>query len=172
MYGNFEDILIDLIKNKIKIENKNFLKNIELIPVIINLIYFFIKLCNAFPSKIPTYINNGIFELIIKYFQNYFPKYDGAIYLVFFLLYTICIHEKGKIYLKNNLEEIKILFENIFEKIKNNDNYFYYNLFVLKDINKFELYSPYNSLIHLENINDIIKIIFQNIEKYMQEIIV
>ena len=170
MYGNFEDILIELFKNKIKIENKNFLKNIELIPVIINLIYFFIKLCNAFPSKIPTYINNGIFELIIKYFQNYFPKYDGAIYLVFFLLYTICIHEKGKIYLKNNLEEIKILFENIFEKIKNNDNYFYYNLFVLKDINKFELYSPYNALIHLENINDIIKIIFQNIEKYMQEI--
>jgi hypothetical protein len=86
------------------------------------------------------------------------------------MLYTVCIHNEGKEYLKNNIEKIKILFENIFKKIENNKNYFYYNLFVLKDLNKYELYSPYNALLHLDGIAEIIVIIFENLKKYMEKI--
>ena len=167
-FGNF-DLILEGVFKKI-IANKNIVENIEYIPSVINFIYFFIKLCNCFPSKIPTYINNNIFDLIMTYFQNYLPKYDGALHLLFLMLYTICIHNDGKAHLKKNIEKIEILFKTIFEKIEKNSNYFYYNLFVLKDLNKYELYSPLNALIHTEGISEIIKIIFDNLQKFIEKI--
>ena len=121
-YGNFDQNLTGIF---IKIiGNKNIITNSENIPCIINCIYFFVKICNSFPSKIPWYINNNIFDIIIKYFSENFPKYDGALDLIYLMLYTICIHNEGKTYINNNLEKIKILFGKIFEKIENDENYF------------------------------------------------
>ena len=57
------------------------------------------------------------------------------------MLYTVCIHNEGKNYIKNNIDKIRTLFIKIFDKIENDDNYFYYNLFILKDLTKNELYS-------------------------------
>ena len=168
LLGNFDESLVKTFKKIL--QNKNIIENNDYIPSIINFIYFFIKVSNCFPSKIPFYINNNIFDLIIIYFQNNFPKYDGTIHLIFLMFYTICIHNEGKAYLKNNIEKIKIFFEKIFEKIENNENYFYYNLFVLKDLHKYELYSPYNALLHIDGINEIINIIFQNLKKYMEKV--
>ena len=146
------------------ITNENIITNIENIPCVINCIHFFVKICNSFPSKIPWYIANNIFDIIINYFTEYFPKYDGVLDLIYLLLYTISIHNEGKSYIKNNLEKLKILFAKIFEKIENDENYFYYNLFVLKDLSKNELYSPFNALIHTEGISELIQIIyFKNI---------
>ena len=167
-FGNFDKILEDTFKKIIV--NKSIIEDIKYIPSIINFIYFFIKLCNCFPSKIPLYINNNIFDLIITYFQNNFPKCDGAFHLIFLLLYTISIHNDGKTYLKNNIEKIRTLFDNIFNKIMNNENYFYYNLFVLRDLNKYELYSPYNAFIHTEGISEIIKIIFDYLKIFIEKI--
>ena len=169
LFGNFELNLVETFKKIFDIKNnKNLLTNIDFLPSIINLIYFYIKICNCFPSKIPTFINNDIFNLSIEFFSNYFPKCDGGMNLVFFMLYIICIHNDGKEYIKNNLEKIKILFENIFEKLNKNENYFFYNLFVLKDINKYELFSPCSAFIHLEGISEIIKIIFSELKKFME----
>ena len=171
IYGNFEQILVNTFKKIIDIKkNEHLLTNADYLPSIINLIYFFIKICNCFPSKIPTYINNNIFDISIDFFRQYFPKCDGAVHLIFLLLYTICIHNEGKTYIKNNIEKIKILFENMFETLDKNKNYFYYNLFSLKDVNKCELYSPYNALIHVEGISEIINIIFSEFKKYMEKI--
>ena len=166
-YGNFDEKLSSIFKNLLV--NNNILKNEDYIPSIINSIYFFIKICNSFPSKIPNYINNKIFDIMIDYFKDYFPKYDGAIHLVFLMLYTICIHNDGKKYIKDNNEKIKMLFQNIFEKIETNEKYFYYNLFILKDLNKYELYSPYHALIHMEGINELIQVIFENLQKYIDK---
>ena len=167
-YGNFDQLLIESFKKIIT--NKIIISNDEYIPSIINSIYFFVKICNSFPSKIPWYINNNIFDIIFNYFSEYFPKYDGAIDLVYLMLYTISIHNEGKIYIKNNLEKIKIFFQKIFEKIENDDNYFYYNLFLLKDISKNELYSPYNALVHTEGIPEVIQIIFENVKSFMNKL--
>ena len=171
VFGNFEQILVETFKKIINIKtNERILTNIEYLPSIINLIYFFIKVCNCFPSKIPIYIQNNIFDISIEFFQKYFPKCDGAVHLIFLMLYTICIHNDGKTYVKNNIAKIKMLFENMFEKLDKNKNYFYYNLFVLKDLNKYELYSPYNAFLHLDGISEIINIIFSELKKFMDKI--
>ena len=167
-YGNFDEKILNIFKNILA--DKNILKNEDYIPSIINSIYFIIKVCNSFPSKIPNYISSNIFDLMIDFFKDYFPKYDGAIHLLFLMLYTICIHNDGKKYIKDNNEKMKNLFENIFEKLQKNDNFFYYNLFILKDLNKYELYSPYHALIHMEGINELIQIIFENLKKYIEKI--
>ena len=167
-YGNFDQTLSEIFKKIIN--NKNIITNIEYIPCIINSIYFFIKVCNCSPSKIPWYINNNIFDIIINYFMDYFPKYDGALDLVYLLLYTICIHNEGKAYINNNIEKIRNLLGKIFEKIENDDNYFYYNLYVLKDLSKNELYSPYNALVHTDGISEVIKIIFEKVKSYMENL--
>ena len=167
-YGNFDQSLSEVFKQIMN--DKNIVTNSELTPCIINSIHFFIKLCNCFPSKIPWYINNNIFEIIFEYFSEYFPKYDGALDLIFLMLYTICIHNEGKAYIKNNIDKIKKLFGKIFEKIENDENYFYYNLFILKDLTKNELYSPYNALIHIDGIADVIQIIFQNVKNFMEKL--
>ena len=167
-YGNFDQTLSEIFKKIIN--NKNIITNIEYIPCIINSIYFFIKVCNCSPSKIPWYINNNIFDIIINYFMDYFPKYDGVLDLVYLLLYTICIHNEGKAYINNNIEKIRNLLGKIFEKIENDDNYFYYNLYVLKDLSKNELYSPYNALVHTDGISEVIKIIFEKVKSYMENL--
>jgi hypothetical protein len=167
-YGNFDQILSGTFKQIM--QDKTIVTNIELTPCIINSIHFFIKLCNCFPSKIPWYISNNIFEIIFEYFTEFFPKYDGALDLVFLMLYTICIHNEGKSYIKNNIEKIKKLFGNIFDKVQNDDNYFYYNLFILKDLTKNELYSPYNALIHIDGIADVIQVIFENVKQYLERL--
>ena len=167
-YGNFDHELTNIFKKILT--DKNILKNDEYIPTIINSIYFFVKLCNSFPSKIPNYISNNIFDLMIEYFKEYFPKYDGAIHLLFLMLYTICIHNDGKSYIKKIINNIKTLFEKVFEKIQNNENYFYYNLFILKDLNKYELYSPFHALIHLEGLNELIQIIFDYFKIFQDKI--
>ena len=167
-YGNFDQNLTEVFKNIIK--DKNIISNIEYTPCIINCIYFFIKICNSFPSKIPWYITNNIFDVIFDYFLNYFPKYDGALDVVYLMFYTICIHNEGKTYVKNNLEKVRNLFGTIFEKIENDNNYFYYNLYVLKDLSKNELYSPYNALVHTDGIAEAIQIIFENVKTYMQKL--
>ena len=113
LLGNFDQNLLETFKKIM--QNKNINENNEYLPSIINFIYFFIKVSNCFPSKIPVYINNNIFDIILSYFQNNFPKYDGIIHLIFLMLYTICIHNDGKAYLKKNLENLKIFFEKIFE---------------------------------------------------------
>ena len=149
--------------------DKTILENEELTPTVIISIYFFIKLCNSFPSKIINYIKNNVFDIIIDYFKDYFPKYDGSILLLFYMLYTICIHNEGKKCIMDNISKLKILFENVFEKLKNDEKYFYYKLFVLKDLNKYELYSPYHALIHMDGITELIQIIFQNLKKYIEK---
>ena len=110
-------------------------------------------------------------DIIINYFTEYFPKYDGVLDLIYLLLYTISIHNEGKTYIKNNLEKLRNLFAKIFEKIENDENYFYYNLFVLKDLSKNELYSPFNALIHTEGISELIQIIFENVKSFMEKLI-
>ena len=167
-YGNFDQELANTFKKILN--DKKILENTEYIPAIINSIYFFIKLCNSFPSKIPNYINNKIFDIMINYFKDYLPKYDGSMHLLFLMLYTICIHNEGKQYIKNNITNLKYLFENVFNKLDKDENYFYYNLFILKDLNKYELYSPFHALIHMDGINDLIEIIFENLEKFEEKI--
>ena len=164
-YGNFDQELFNTFKKFMT--NKSILKKEEYIPSIINSIYFFIKLCNSFPSKIPSYINNKSFDLMIDYFNEYFPKYDGAMHIVFLMLYTICIHSDGKQYIKDNIERIKTLFKKIFNKLQNEEKYFYYNLFILRDLNKYELYSPFHALIHLEGISELIQIIFDSFKSFI-----
>ena len=167
-YGNFDQELSNVFKKILN--DKKILENTEYTPSIINSIYFFIKLCNSFPSKIPNYLNNQVFNIIINYFIDYLPKYDGSIHLLFLMLYTICIHNDGKQYIKDNINKLRILFENTFNKLNNDENYFYYNLFILKDLNKYELYSPFHALIHLEGINELIEIIFENLKKFGEKI--
>ena len=108
---------------------------------------------------------------MIDYFKDYFPKYDGAIHLLFLMLYTISIHNDGKKYIKEKIDKLKSLFEKVFEKKENDENFFYYNLFILKDLNKYELYSPFHALIHMEGINELIQIIFENIKKFEDKLI-
>ena len=167
-YGNFDQDLFNTFTKLMG--DESILKNEEYIPSIINSIYFFIKICNSFPSKIPNYINNKAFDMMIDYFSKYFPKYDGAMHIVFLMLYTICIHNDGKQYIKNNIEKIKILFENVFNKLKNEEKYFYYNLFILRDLNKYELYSPFHALIHMEGVTELIQIIFESFKDFINKV--
>ena len=166
-YGNFDEVLTDTFKKIFA--DKDILKNDEYTPSIINSIYFFVKLCNSFPSKIINYIKNDVFNVMIDYFTNFFPKYDGAIHLLFLMLYTICIHNDGKKYIKENIPKMKTLFESIFKKLQNDEKYFYYNLFYLRDFNKYELYSPYHALIHMEGVSELIEIIFQNLKNFTEK---
>ena len=62
-YGNFDQELFNTFKKFMT--NESILKKEEYIPSIINSIYFFIKLCNSFPSKIPSYINNKSFDFFV-----------------------------------------------------------------------------------------------------------
>ena len=107
---------------------------------------------------------------MIDYFKDYFPKYDGSMQLLFLLLYTICIHNDGKKYIKDNILKIKAFFEKVFEKLENDENYFYYNLFILKDLNKYELYSPFHALIHMDGVTEMIQIIFEHIKNFLVKI--
>ena len=166
-YGNFDQNLCNSFQKLLS--NKDILTKKDYIPSIINSLYFYIKLCNSFPSKITTYINNNFFDLMIDYFKDYFPKYDGSMQLLFLLLYTICIHNDGKKYIKDNIIKIKSLFENIFSKLENDENFFYYNLFILKDLNKYELYSPFHALIHMEGVTELIQVIFENLRNFMNK---
>ena len=166
-YGNFDEVMANAFKKIFA--DKDILKNDEYTPSIINSIYFFVKLCNSFPSKIINYIKNDVFNIMIDYFTNFFPKYDGAIHLLFLMLYTICIHNDGKKYIKENIPKMKVLFESIFKKLQNDGKYFYYNLFYLRDFNKYELYSPYHALIHMEGVSELIEIIFQNLKAFTEK---
>ena len=136
--------------------------------VILNSIYYIIKLCNYFPSKIPSYIDNGIFDLIFDYFSNYLPKENGLFYLIFLELYTITIHNKGKSYILENNRAINLT-NALFSRIQEDENYFYYDLNDLTEIYAEELYSPYAALIRVEGIKEIIKNFYINLNSFMEK---
>ena len=129
--NDFDYILSIRIKNLLSDEKIK--TNPDYNLVISNCIYYIIKLCNNFPSKIPNYIDNGIFDLIFDYFSNFLPKENGIFYLLFFVLYTITIHNKGKSYILENNRAINLI-NALFSRIQEDENYFYYNLNDLKEI--------------------------------------
>ena len=164
--NNIDNSLSVVIKKILK--DENILKEPDYNSVLINCIYFVIKLCNFFPQKIPNYIENEIFELIFDYFSNYLPKENGLFYLVFLTLYTISIHNKGKEYLLEDNRSIKMI-NAIFEKVKNDDRYLYYDLYNLSEIYIEELFCPYVALIHVEGLKDIVNAFYDNLNDYMEK---
>ena len=164
--NNIDNSLSVVIKKILK--DENILKKPDYNSVLINCIYFVIKLCNFFPQKIPNYIENEIFTLIFDYFSNYLPKENGLFYLVFLSLYTISIHNKGKEYLLEDNRSIKMI-NAIFEKVKNDERYLYYDLYNLSEIYIEELFCPYVALIHVEGLKDIVNTFYNNLNDYMEK---
>ena len=164
--SNIDTSLSITIKNILK--DENIIKEPAYNSVIINCIYFVIKLCNFFPQKIPNYIENEIFSLIFNYFSNYLPKENGVFYLVFLTFYTISIHNKGKEYLLEGNRSIKMI-NSIFEKVKNDERYLYYDLYNLSEIYLEELFCPYVALIHVEGLKDIVNAFYDNLNDYMEK---
>ena len=165
--NNIDSILSEKIKNLLS--NENIIKNPAYNSVILNSIYFLIKICNYFPSKIPNYITNGIFSLIFDYFTNYLPKENGVFYLIFLMLYTISIHNKGKDFL---IEENRVinLTNALFSKIQNDEDFFYYDSSELNEIYVEELYSPYAALIRVEGLKDIVNNFYANLNNFMEKV--
>ena len=112
------------------INNNEMKKNNNLYSVYINGIYLLLKICNAYPSKISGFISNGIIQLIFDYLSNYLPKTDGIFYLLFFAMYSISTYDKGREYIIENNRGINMI-NNIFNKIKKDQDYFYYKLYYL-----------------------------------------
>ena len=164
--NNIDTSLPVAIKKILK--DENIIKVPDYNSVIINCIYFVIKLCNFFPQKIPNYIENEIFPLIFDYFSNYLPKENGLFYLVFLALYTISIHNKGKEYLLEDNRSIKMI-NAVFEKVKNDERYLYYDLYNLSEIYIEELFCPYVALIHVEGLKDIVNTFYDNLNDYMEK---
>ena len=164
--NNIDSVLSDKIKNLLSDEKIK--TNPDYNSVILNSIYYLVKLCNYFPSKIPNYIQNGIFDLIFDYFSNYLPKENGLFYLIFLALYTISIHNKGKAFILENNRVINLT-NSLFAKIQSDENYFYYDLNDLTEIYAEELYSPYAALIRVDGIKEIIKNFYVNLNNFMEK---
>ena len=156
--NEIDAIIIEPIRRLIT--NEEMKKNNNLNSVYINSIYLLIKICNAFPSKIPEYISNGIIPLIFDYFSNSLPKADGIFYLILYTIYSISIHDKGKEYILKKNNGIKLL-NSVFNKIKFDEEYFYYKLYLLKETS-LEVYLIWTTLIEKEGMNDIINCYYDN----------
>ena len=87
---------------------------------------------------------------------------------MFLTLYTISIHNKGKEYLLEDNRSIKMI-NAIFEKVKNDERYFYYDLYNLSEIYIEELFSPYVALIHVDGLKDRVNTFYDHLYDYMEK---
>ena len=142
------------------INNNEMKKNNNLYSVYINGIYLLLKICNAYPSKISGFISNGIIQLIFDYLSNYLPKTDGIFYLLFFAMYSISTYDKGREYIIENNRGINMI-NNIFNKIKKDQDYFYYKLYYLEDMTMDE-FSLWVGLLNNNEMKNIINCFFDN----------
>ena len=165
--NKIDELILEPIKNLIS--NDDMKKNNNFNSVFISCIYLIIKICNSFPSKIPMYISNGILPLIFTYLTNNLPKADGIFYLILYTLYSISIHDKGKEFLLENNNAINLI-NSAFNKIRNDEVYFYYKLYLLPETTLDE-YSLWLDLIEKERMNDIINCYFDNYFSFLNETI-
>ena len=166
LLNNIDSVLSEKIKNLFN--NEAIKKDSIYNQVYLNCIYFITKLCNYFPSKIPIYIENGIFPLILDYYANSLPKENGVFYLVFLTLYTVSIHNKGKEFLLKDNIGINLT-NNLFAQVMNNENFFFYDLNDLTGIYVEELYSPYTALIRIEGLKSIVNNFYLNLNGFMEK---
>ena len=128
-------------------------------------IYLLIEICNAFPTKIPEYISEGIIKLIFDNISDYFPKANGGFYLILFAIYSISIHNKGKEYLLENKNCINMI-NAVFAQIKKDPEYFYYKLYFLDNsiLNEISLWI---SLLKNKDLVDIINCFLDNYNSFL-----
>ena len=165
--NKIENILIEPIKEYLK--NEELKKKIELDGTYFNIIYLIVTICNTFPSKIPVYISNGLIPLIIDSFSNYIPKSDDNITLLFLMLNSISVHEKGKEYLIEKDCAINLI-NRVFEIISKDDSFFYYELYDTNEITsvKFSHFADFLKK-QGDGIKNIITNFYINLNSFMEK---
>ena len=164
--NKIDTALINLFKTLIS--NEEMKNNINFNSVYVNFIYLILKICNAFPTKIPIYLSEGVIKLIIDYFTDYLPKANGVFYLIIFAIYTVSIHNKGKEFLLEKKYCINMI-NSVFNKMKKDDEYFYYKLYSIDEIITQE-YFVWVNLIKNEEIFVIVDCLFDNFNSFLDKI--
>ena len=165
--NEIDSLIIEPIKHLIS--NDEMKKNNNFNPVYIKSLHLIINICNTFPSKIPEYISNGIIPLIFSYLSNDLPKTNGIFYLILYTIYTISIHDKGKEYILEKNNGINLI-NSVINKIKKDEEYFYYQLYLLKDTT-LDVYSIWVALIEKDGMTDIINCYYDNYISFLNVVI-
>ena len=157
-------ILSEPIKSLIK--NEKMKNNVNYNSIYINTIYLLLKICNAFPTIIPRFNEEGILKLIFEYFSNNLPKHDGFFYLIFFAIYVISIHEKGKEFISENNNGINMI-NAAFNQVKKDEGYFYYEFYFLDDL-IFDEFTLWINIIKNKSLCNIVNCFYDNFISFLE----
>ena len=164
--NKIDSVLLEPIKTLFS--NEDMKKNSNYNSVYIKTVFLILKICNAFPTKISIYLSEGIIKLIFDYFTDYIPKANGIFYLIYFAIYTISIHDKGKKFILENNNGINMI-NGVFNAIKKDEGYFYYKLYFLDDQNYDEC-NLWKNNIQNESMKDIINCFYDNYISFLNKI--
>ena len=145
--------------------NEEMKKNVNYNSVYINIIYLLLKICNAFPTIIPKFISEDIFQLIFDYFSNNIPKEHHIFYIIFFAIYVISIHEKGVEFILENNKGINMI-NAVFNKIKKDEGYFY-GIDYLEDL-IIDEFSLWINIIKNKSLCDVINCFYDNFISFLE----